>query len=104
MDAGAVVTKIGHGKFKLSGVLSFLSVANLIDETAILFKESGDVQVDLSEVIKSDSAGVALLVEWMNEAHRQNQEIQFLDIPSQMLDIVRVSSLDHVLPLHRGLP
>ncbi len=102
MGAGAVVKKRGQGRFSLSGILSFLTVPDLIAETETLFKDSGDVLVDLSEVIKSDSAGVALLVEWMNEAHRQNQEIQFLDIPSQMLGLVRVSGLDQVLPLHRG--
>ena len=104
LGAGAVVKKSGQGRFSLGGILSFLTVPDLLAETETLFKESGDVLVDLSEVIKSDSAGVALLVEWMNEAHRQNQEIQFLDIPSQMLGLVRVSGLDQVLPLHRGLP
>lgn len=103
MGAGAVVKKRGQGRFSLGGILSFLTVPDLIAETETLFKESGDVLVDLGEVIKSDSAGVALLVEWMNEAHRQDQDIQFLDIPSQMLGLVRVSGLDQVLPLHRGL-
>ena len=88
----------------MCGILSFRTVPNILQQSKGMFEKHGDVQVDLSEVTKSDSAGVALLVEWMNEAHRHNQKIQFLNIPAQMLDIVRVSSLDQVLPFHRELP
>lgn len=104
MNTGAVVKQNGSGIIHLCGILSFQTVPNLLLQTKDLFEDhgQGDVQVDLSEVARSDSAGVALLVEWMNEARRQKREIEFLNVPSQMLGIVRVSSLDEVLPLHRG--
>jgi len=98
----AVVKHSGSGRIQLCGILSFQTVPNLLLQSKGLFEEHGVVQVDLSEVARSDSAGVALLVEWMNEAHRHSREIEFLNIPPQMLNIVRVSSLDEVLPLHRG--
>lgn len=104
MNTSAVVRQNGIGRIQLCGILSFQTVPNLLMQSRGMFEKHGDIQVDLSEVIRSDSAGVALLVEWMNEAHRHNQEIQFLNMPAQMLGIARVSSLDQVLPLHRELP
>ncbi len=89
------------GQFRLAGELSADSVPALAHRGADLFKGDGPVDVDLSGVERSDSVGVALLVEWMVEAHRREREIRYLNIPAQMLSIARVSSLDHVLPLIR---
>ena len=102
MNTGAVVKRNGNGIFHLSGILSFLTVPELMQHTGSLFDESECIKVDLEGVIRSDSAGVALLVEWMNEALRHDKQIQFLNIPLQMLAIARVSGLDQVLPISRG--
>jgi phospholipid transport system transporter-binding protein len=37
----------------------------------------------------------------MREARRRDTEVQFLNIPAQMLAMARVSSLDSILPLGR---
>lgn len=104
MNTSAVVKKNGSGRFQLSGILSFQTVPELMRHTKSLFdvSEVEDIKVDLEGVTRSDSAGVALLVEWMNEARRHDKRIQFLNIPLQMLAIARVSSLDQVLPISRG--
>lgn len=101
MNTGAVIKQRSDGKFQLTGILSFLTVPELIKPARDLFDGLEDVQIDLKGVVRSDSAGVALLVEWMNEAHRNNKRILFMNIPAQMLAIARVSSLDQVLPLSR---
>jgi phospholipid transport system transporter-binding protein len=56
-------------------------------------------QIDLGKVTQSDSAGVALLVEWARFAKQQRLSIQFLHLPSQLLTIARVSGLYTVLPI-----
>lgn len=103
MNTGAVIKRSSDGKFQLTGILSFLTVPELIKHAGNLFDGIETVQIDLKGVLRSDSAGVALLVEWMNEACRNNKQILFLNIPSQMLAIARVSSLDQVLPLSRDI-
>jgi phospholipid transport system transporter-binding protein len=52
-------------------------------------------------VERSDSAGLALLVECLRQAHQSGKSLRFFNIPAQMLAIARVSSLDQVLPLQR---
>lgn len=90
------------GAWRLTGELTYETVPALAERVGELFADAEAVQVELGGVTRSDSAGVALLVEWVSEARRRGVPIRYLDIPSQMLAIARVSSLDHVLPLGRG--
>lgn len=98
----ATLEKDGAGRFQLLGALSFDSVPALCAHASQLFTELDSVQVDLQGVTRSDSAGVALLVEWMRVAREQERVIRFVNIPHQMLAIARVSSLDDILPLSRA--
>lgn len=85
----------------MGGVLSFESVPALSEQAEALFDGQSRVEIDLNDVQRSDSAGVALLVEWMGEAQRRAVDIRYLNVPAQMLAIARVSSLDQILPLAR---
>lgn len=98
----AQLQRLASGRYRLRGVLDFDSVPGLSARGPELFDEAETVEVDLAEVARADSAGVALLVEWMQQARRRGGEIRYLNIPSQMLAIARVSGLDHILPLSRG--
>ena len=90
------------GRWRLQGELSYETVPSLAERVDEVFADRDQVQIDLGEVRRADSAGVALLVEWMMEANRRKVPIRYLNIPSQMLAIARVSSLDHILPLGRS--
>ena len=58
----------GGGCFLLSGKMTFGSVNQILDERLEMFDEHPRIEVDLSGVTKSDSAGVALLLEWITLA------------------------------------
>jgi phospholipid transport system transporter-binding protein len=62
---------------------------------------SGDglLQVDLGGITRCESAGVALLLEWLRQARRQDRQIEFLRIPEQMRVLVKFFDLERVLPL-----
>ena len=60
---------------------------------------SGQVLVDLSGVSRADSAGLALLMELQRMAARDNFEIRFQNLPDQLLQIVRLSELEEILPI-----
>lgn len=90
------------GRLSLEGELSFETVVQLLGEIRRLLDKDTEIRVDLQGVSRADSAGLALLVEWMRIAKELGKSIQFLNIPQQMLAIARVSGLDQVLPLSRG--
>ncbi len=90
------------GCFILSGTLSFKTVPVIWRQGLDLFKEAPSLMLDLSAIERSDSAGVALLIDWMRFARSHNKPISYFNMPQQMLAIVRASSLDAILPLARG--
>ena len=64
-----------------------------------LFSDQNSFTIDLKNVDRADSAGVALLVRWQREAALAQKKIVFKNIPSQMLAIARVSGVDELLML-----
>jgi phospholipid transport system transporter-binding protein len=90
-----------NGRLEIHGDVSFDSVPVLWNQCRARFSEHNELDIDLSRVERSDSAGLALLVECLRQAHESGKTIRFFNIPAQMLAIARVSSLDQVLPLQR---
>lgn len=97
----AQIKPLGEGRMQLSGVLDLDSVPELLSALETLSYDAPAVAVDLSGVARADSAGVALLVAWMRLARQAQRDIRFLNMPSQMHNIARVSGLDAILPLAR---
>lgn len=90
-----------NGRLEIHGDLSFDSVPALWEHCCARFSERNELDIDLSQVERSDSAGLALLVECLRQANQRGKVLRFFNIPAQMLAIARVSSLDQVLPLQR---
>ncbi len=88
-----------NGRLEISGDLNFDSVAGLWRKCRAQFSDREALDIDLSGVQRSDSAGVALLVGCLRQAHQSGKAVRFFNIPAQMLALARVSSLDQVLPL-----
>ncbi len=100
--SGAAIRRGADNRLEVEGELDFTTVIGLLADARPLLDAGSDVRIDLQGITRSDSAGLALLIEWMRTAQRLGKAIQFLNIPAQMLAIARVSSLDQVLPLSRG--
>lgn len=87
------------GTIRIEGELGFQNVAELNPQGQALIASATSLEFDLAGVVRVDSAGLALLVEWMRNAQTSGKSIRFLNVPPQMLAIARVSGLDQVLPL-----
>ena len=83
----------------VQGELDFDSVADLWKATESLFQAEPIHRIDLSGVHRSNSAGVALMVEWLRQARRRQWPLAFVNIPKQMRAIIEVAELEAVLPL-----
>lgn len=96
----ARIERRGEGEFQLCGELNFANVPTLLREGGNLFDGQGQITLDLKEVTRSDSAGLALLVEWARQARERGTKLIFHNISPQMLAIAQVSGLDRILPLN----
>ena len=84
----------GPGQYEVRGQLTFTTVPQFFTHTTAMFASGdGPVTVDLAGVTLADSAGIALLVEWQQQARAANRALQFANIPEQVRKVVHVSGL-----------
>lgn len=85
----------------LAGELSFASVPGLLDQGLKEFDFASSIQLDLGDIDHADSAGLALLLEWMDIARAAGGSLSLKHIPDSLLDIARMSNLEALLPLSK---
>ncbi len=87
----------GEGKFTLAGEMTFKTVESILDASEKPFAEHTRLEVDLSGVTRSDSAGLALLLEWITWANHTVREIRFTEMPERVLAIAKTTEVDALL-------
>jgi phospholipid transport system transporter-binding protein len=61
------------------------------------FEQHTRIEVDLAGVTRADSAGLALLLEWITWANHTVREIRFLSIPERIHAIARTTEVEQLL-------
>jgi len=89
--------EVTAGRFTLSGVMTFDTVASILRRGEKLFDKHTRIEVDLSGVTDTDSAGLALLLEWITWANHTVREIRFSGMPPRIDAIARTTEVDHLL-------
>jgi len=98
-----MLKKTPHNQFELTGELTFETVPVKYGQIqTLLHQQSADLIIDLSGVIRADSAGVAMVMEWVRMARQNGKHIEFMNAPDQMMSIIRMSGLENILPLNTG--
>jgi len=87
------------GRAKVAGSLAFATVSQLLPVGANAIKEGRAATIDLAGVTASDSAGLALLIEWLSVARSADQPLRYENIPAQLRQLARLSE---VWPLISG--
>jgi len=98
------IEETGQGSWLLVGDLSFTTVQDLRGGLDIKSADRPGISIDLAGVTRSDSAGLALLIEWLRESERLGKTITFLNMPAQMQSIARVCGLEDILPADTAEP
>ncbi len=83
---------------KIRGEMTFDTVTQLLTATSKIFEQKNKLVFDLSGVTRSDSAGLALLIDWLRRTHRAKRQISFLNPPKQLLAIAKVCGVENFLP------
>lgn len=96
-------TALGEGRFALRGTLGFSTAGAVLKCSERLFAGvSGPLEIDLSGVSQTDSAGLALLIEWLSRAARAPRTMKFLNVPEQLQAIARISELENLIVAPAG--
>ncbi len=91
------ITDQGDGCFSLSGEMTFHTAGQLLRESEPLFEEHTRIEMDLGGVTLTDSAGLALMLEWITWANHTVREIRFINTPEKIDAIAKTTEVDHLL-------
>ena len=90
----------GNGRFEVHGELNKATVpAVWRHANSLIQAATQNLVFDLKAVTRTDSAGLALLLEWMTMARARQLQIHFCNLPAQLWEIAKVSDLEELIPL-----
>jgi len=89
-----------QNQYALRGELTMQTVPDIARASHVRVNAMrGEVTINLSQVIRADSAGLALLIEWLRCTQRNGVKLHFEQLPEQLIQIAKVSELHRVLPI-----
>jgi phospholipid transport system transporter-binding protein len=95
--AGFSIEANGPERLRARGDLDFGTAAAALQAGLALLPRGGKCTVDLSGVTSADSAGLAVLVEWLAVAAERGGSLAFESVPVQLRAIARISDLESLL-------
>lgn len=84
----------GSGEFIIDGDLTFASIDKDTVKSFAFLSSSKEISIDLSKVINTDSAGLALMIEWIKYSRQHRLHLSFKNIPEQLLTLAKLSGFD----------
>jgi phospholipid transport system transporter-binding protein len=93
------VTEAGEGRFVVTGELTF-ATAREAREAGVVALEKSSAQrivVDCAGVTRADSAGLAVLLDWLAWGRRKSRAVSLTNLPESLVAIARISEVDELL-------
>ena len=87
----------GDRRLAASGELGFATAAVALPAGLALIEPGKDCTVDLAGITTGDSAGLAVLVEWIAVARARGVTLRYAGVPEQILAVARISDLEQLL-------
>jgi phospholipid transport system transporter-binding protein len=85
------------GHARVVGSLTFTTVSALLPVGSEAIAAGLAAVVDLQGVFASDSAGLALLIEWLGEAKGAKRTLRYENVPVQLQQLARLSEVEELL-------
>lgn len=91
------ITATEAGRIAVSGALDLSTAAAALREGERLLAAHPQATVDLSAVTQADSAGLAVLIEWVKEAVNGGRQLEYRSMPTTLETIARMAGVQDVL-------
>jgi phospholipid transport system transporter-binding protein len=86
------------GSYRLEDALTFATVPMLRQPGLdLIAAASGDVEFDLECVPLTDSAGLALLIDWLAEARARQRTLRYLKVPEALRALAELSDVEPLI-------
>ena len=96
--AASTLESIASGQYRLSGAVTVANAAALRSQGLSAFAgERGPFSIDLTNVAPIDSAGLALLIDWLAAAQRAGASLSYAHLPEPARTLARLSEVETLL-------
>jgi phospholipid transport system transporter-binding protein len=85
------------GVCRVSGPLDFITAGDTLSAVDVLIRQHSTLEIDLSEVSECNSAGLALMIEWLSIARREKHSVTFNHIPDSLRQLAGVCQVDGLI-------
>ena len=93
----AAFQRTAEGRYQVKGGLSFDTAAEIWAQSKDGFGAETSVNIDLAEISEVDSAGLALVLEWVRWARSERRQLTFSHVPAKLMALARISEVDELL-------
>ncbi|VAW52427.1 hypothetical protein MNBD_GAMMA05-745 [hydrothermal vent metagenome] len=91
----AEITLQNNQQCSISGTVDLTTAPELMRKAADLFKNTDKkINIDLSQVTSSNSAALALMLEMLKQARKNQIELHFEHLPETILTIAKAYGVD----------
>jgi len=81
-----------QGSYFVEGDMTFLTLNKI--NTFNFPSSAKEILIDLDKVLHADSAGLALIIEWIKQSKQQDTALKFKNVPHQLLTLAKLSDFN----------
>ncbi|MCX7074684.1 MAG: STAS domain-containing protein [Methylococcales bacterium] len=94
MNSKLNIVSKGNGRWLIHGELTFASIHGKLVDSPPFLRGGKDIILDFSQVTNTDSAGLALMIEWIKITRHYRTQLHFKNVPTQLLNLAKLSGLE----------
>jgi len=96
---GIEISEPTPGRVVVTGELTFATAraARQVGTLVLEGSRAASIVVDCAGVTRADSAGLAVLLDWLAWAKRKSKPVKFENLPASLVAIAKISEVDGLL-------
>jgi phospholipid transport system transporter-binding protein len=88
----------GAGRLRASGQLGLETAIGALGAGLAALPKGGECLIDLREVSDVDSAGLAVLIEWLAQARARGTRLVYTNLPPALRSLAKLSGVEFLFP------
>ena len=85
--------------FDINGDMTFERASKVFDSINMATLDHSEITINLAAVEQSDSAALAIMLEWTNQARKNRKTVRFSNVPNQLMRLIELTRLEKILKL-----
>jgi phospholipid transport system transporter-binding protein len=85
---------IQDNQFLISGDLNFTNVMSVYKKSLQQSQQCPELTFNFSQLKSSDSAGLALIIEWIKLAKQLNKPVRFTHLSADIMSLAKAAGID----------